>query len=177
LVKGKALAMKNILALILMVFGLVGCAEDSTKSNPQSDSAEQPTKVGFFCEPNGNYGFVILVIYDGEYVSSYHDLIHLRPDGWLVTKLNSGPFEFHYGNYDYPALDWYVPEVKYSQYKTKRHMHNVGNEQVDDSYQTRLITVEEHDGQEDIKYMHNCFLGNISQLNAYVEDRKINLLD
>ena len=160
-----------------MVLGIIGCSEGSTGSNIQNSSAEQYTKVGFYCEPSGNYGFIILVIYDGEYVSSYHDLIHLRSNGWVVTKLNSGPFEFHYGNKDYPVLEWFIPQSKWTIFKTKRHLHDVRDKQVDESYQTRLVTIEEYEGEEDIKFMHNCLPGNIAQMNAYVEDRKTNLLD
>jgi hypothetical protein len=169
--------MKHTLALVLIVFGLIGCSEDRTKSNSQSNSAEQSTEVGFYCEPTNDFGFIILVIYDGEYVSSYHDLVHLRDQGWVVTKLNSGPFKFHYGNKDYPVLEWYLPQSKWTIFKTKRHLHDVKQKQVDETYQTRLITVEEYDGEDDLKYMHNCFPGKISQMNAFVEDRKINPMD
>lgn len=165
--------MKYIL-LIMLVFGIVSCSEDTTGGNSQSSSAEQSTKVGFYCEPTGTYGFVILVIYDGEYVSSFHDVLHLRDQGWNVTKLNSGPFEFHYGNKKYPAMEWYVPKSKWTIYKSKRHLHDLRKKQIDgEVYKTLLVTIQEYDGEEDLKISHNCFPGDISQMNAFVEDRKI----
>jgi hypothetical protein len=164
-------------SLLFYLFDILYQAESKESQTTETAKNSFNNKVGFYCEPKGAYGFLILVIYDGEYVSSYHDKIYLRPDGWVVTKLNSAPFDFHYGNIDYPVIDWYVPKAKYSQYQTKRHMHNVGHKQVDEKYKSSLITVEEYAGEEDIKYMHNCFLGNIEQMNEYVENRKTNLLD
>ena len=139
---------------------------------------------GFVCEPKSAYGFDILIKYEGKFVSSFHDKIHLRPDGWVITELNGNNFEYHLNNENYPILEWSIPRDRYSEWIEKKHLHKVDglnrndkNEPNIENWLTDIITVYKYNDSPEIKSIHSCFLMDIKSLNDFVEDRKTKILD
>ena len=177
--------MKKLLVLLL-IFGVVGCdnAIDIEANGSDVDMTADTSEWGFVCEPKSSYGFDILIKYDGKFVSTFHDKIHLRPDGWVITELNSYNFEHHLNNEDYPIMEWSIPRDRYSEWTEKVHLHKVDgltrnnkNELNIENWLTDIITIYKYKDSSEIKSMHSCFLIDTVALDNFVEDRKENLFD
>ena len=175
---------KQLLALLLL-FGIISCDNkiDIEANNSEVDIKNDTSEWGFVCEPKSAYGNDILIKYDGKFVSTFHDKIHLRPDGWVISELDGYNFEYHLNNDDYPILEWSIPRDRYSQWMEKVHLHKVDgltrnnkNEPNIEGWLTDVITIFKYKDSPEIKSIHSCFLIDTEVLNDFVKDRKENIL-
>lgn len=171
------------LIYIALIFLVIGCSENKEQRGQQT---QEENIIGFACEPDLS-GFLILIKYDGKYVSTYDDSPHLRPEGWVLSKLQSESFQYHFSmkDPDYPATQWNIPKGRWDLWASKLHLHEVGVEYTSpDEYITKLYTIEEwkagdyevFEYSEDTtsKYLHICSLADIGKLDDFVEERMRN---
>jgi predicted phosphoadenosine phosphosulfate sulfurtransferase len=121
--------------------------------------------IGFACQPEAQFGFDFLLIYDKGYVSSFHDTIVNRDKDWIISKFIS---------YDSNA-EFTIPEQRWEQVN-KKVVHNIVNTWADENTYTRLnIEISKNDAtSNNLSFV--CIEADIKALNDFVKNRKNNLM-
>jgi hypothetical protein len=169
--------MKKLLALLVYLPILF--------AEPLTDSANS-SEIGFICKPEARIGSDILIKYNGKYVSTFHDKIHLRPEGWVISELNSSTFEDSFEQYlnnNNSATEWLIPLDRHSYWQEKKHIHKIDELKIDENgqpdfkkWKTEITTVYKYEDAPEMKRIHFCALADIESLNNFVAERKKNIL-
>ena len=136
--------------------------EQIEKENVEKLHQLRAATIGFACAPKSKYGYDVLIIYDGKYVSTFHDNIVDRGNDWIITtftETNSG------------SRQWDIPEQKWEQFP-KKLSHHVWRYDEAKFTELELLTLNE----SDIKSEAACFLTKVGSLRDFVNYRMGNIL-